>query len=131
QLRRSYRVAIAQADHAADAAYLLVRYEDLLASPSRTVARLAEFLGIAPLPILTQPTVAGIPAASNSSFRSDMVPGCIEAAAPDGGELLDGSERARLAAVLGDSAARLGYDLGSLPAWRRSVLRITGWMARA
>lgn len=131
QLLRSYRVAIAHSDHTADTSYLVVRYEDLLASPARTAERLAGFLAIAPLPILTQPTVAGIPAPSNSSFRSDMVPGRIEAAAPEGGELLDRSDRARLAAVLGESASRLGYDLGRLPAWRRRVLRVTGWMARA
>lgn len=128
QLLRSYRVAIAQSAHAADAAYLLVRYEDLLASPSRKVERMAEFLGIAPLPILTQPTVAGVPAASNSSFRMDLAPGRIEAAARDWREVLDGSERARLVAVLAESAAQLGYDLGSMPSWRRRVLRIAGWM---
>jgi hypothetical protein len=131
QLLRSYRVATAQSDDAADSPYLLLRYEDLLASPSRTAERLAEFLGIAPLPVLTRPTVAGAPAASNSSFRSNTVPGRIEAAAPDWRQLLDRPDRARLAAVLGESAARLGYDLGSLPRWRRRVGRIAGWMARA
>lgn len=131
QLLRSYRVATLQARHAADAAYLLVRYEDFLESPLRTVERLADFLGIASLPILTQPTAAGAPAASNSSFRMDMIPGCIAAAAPDWRQLLDPSDRARLAAVLGNAAASLGYDVGSLPPWRRRVLRIAGWMARA
>lgn len=113
QLRHSYRVATAHSSHDASAPYLLVRYEDLLASPSRTVERLAEFLGIAPLPILTRPTVAGVPAASNSSFRIDMLPGSIAAAAPDWRELLDRPARGRFAAMLGGSAARLGYDLGS------------------
>lgn len=130
QLLHSYRVAAARSAHAADASYLLVRYEDLLASPSLTVERLAGFLGIVPLPILSRPTVAGAPAASNSSFRTDMVPGRIEAAAPDWRELLDPSDLTRLVAVLGESAAALGYDIGSLPAWRRRVLRITGWMSR-
>ena len=130
QLLQSYRVAATRSSDAADASYLLVRYEDLLASPSLTVERLAGFLGIAPLPILSRPTVAGAPAASNSSFRTDMVPGRIEAAAPDWRELLDPSDRTRLVAVLGDSAAALGYDIGSLPAWRRRVLRIAGWMSR-
>ena len=131
QLLRSYRVAAAQSTHAADASYLLVRYEDLLESPSRTVARLTEFLGIEPLAILTRPTVAGKPAASNSSFRKDMVPGRIEAAAPDWRQVLDPADRARLAAVLGSSATALGYDIGSLPPWRRRVLRIAAWMTRA
>ncbi|MHB8815343.1 MAG: sulfotransferase family protein [Steroidobacteraceae bacterium] len=129
QLLHSHRVAAAQADHAAAASYLLIRYEDLLASPPGTVARLAEFLGIAPLPILAKPTVAGVPAASNSSFRTDMVPGRIQAAVCDARERLDPADRARLTAVLGESARRLGYDLGSLPPWRRRMLRMLTWMA--
>jgi hypothetical protein len=131
QLLCSHRVATARSDRAADDSYLLVRYEDLLASPTRTVQRLAGFLGIAPLPILSRPTVAGAPAPSNSSFRTDAVPGRIEAAAPNWRELLDPSDRARLAAVLSKTAAQLGYELGSLPPWRRRVLQLAGWMARA
>jgi Sulfotransferase family len=128
QLLRSYRVAAAQSGHTADPSYLLVRYEDLLASPARTMERVAEFVGIEPLPILTRPTVAGTPAASNSSFRIDMAPGRIQAAAPDWRELLGPPERARLAAVLGDAAAALGYDIGRLPPWRRRVWRIAALM---
>ena len=128
QLLRSYRVASAQSAHCAAASYLLVRYEDLLESPAHSAERLAGFLGIALLPVLTRPTVAGAPAASNSSFRMDMAPGHIEAAARDWREVLDASERARLIAVLGESAAQLGYHLGTLPSWRRRVLQIAGWM---
>lgn len=128
-LERSYQVAAARGRSVANGRYLLIRYEDLLATTQRSVERLAGFLDIEPLPILLAPTVAGRPAASNSSFDGDAVPGRIEpgsarlrAAAPSAA----GSERLR--ALLSDAAAQHGYELAPVPAWRRTVLRAAAWL---
>lgn len=123
-LERSYRIA-ARRGRGADDRYLLVRYEELLERPRDTVERLASFLDIAPLPILLQPTVAGVPAASNSSFREDAIPGRIEPQANPRIEILGRAALERLAALTGDTAARVGYELEPLAPWRRRVLRIT------
>jgi hypothetical protein len=50
--------------------YRLVRYEDLVADPEREMSAIAGFLGIEPLPVLAEPTVAGLAAVNNSSFGS-------------------------------------------------------------
>lgn len=124
-LERSYRIAARQRHRAVDDRYLLVRYEDMLATPERSVARLASFLEIEPLSILLQPTVAGLPAASNSSFRADAIPGRIEGGAASlRADALSRPARERLVAVLGDAARQLGYELAPVPSWRRRVLRV-------
>ncbi|MDE2448076.1 MAG: sulfotransferase, partial [Gammaproteobacteria bacterium] len=121
-LERSYRIAARSGDRADDR-YLLMRYEDLLERPRESVERLAGFLGIEPIPSLLEPTVAGLPAASNSSFREDATRGRIEPGAAPGIETLSRPARERLCAVLGDAATRLGYELEPVPALRRMTLR--------
>ncbi len=124
-LERSYRIAARQAHDASDPRYLLLRYEDLLTAPRAAVERLAGFLGIDCLPVLLSPTVAGLPAASNSSFHEDAIPGRIE---PQPAQLriegLGRAARERFSALLGDAAARVGYEIAPLPVWRRTVLRV-------
>lgn len=120
-LERSYRIAARSGD-GADDRYLLMRYEELLERPRESVARLAGFLGIEPVPSLLQPTVAGLPAASNSSFRDDATPGRIEPGAAPGVETLSRPARERLCAMLGDAAAVLGYELE--PVRRRRALKL-------
>lgn len=124
-LERSYRIAAGRARAAEDPRYLLVRYEDLLAAPRLAIERLAGFLGIDVLPILLEPTVAGLPVASNSSFHADAIPGRIEPGpAQPRIEALSRPARERIAAMLGDTAAQLGYEVTPVPAWRRTVLRV-------
>jgi Sulfotransferase family len=124
-LERSYRIAAERARAPTDDRYLLVRYEDLLATPPLAVERLAGFLGIDVLPILLQPTVASLPVASNSSFHEDAIPGRIEPGPEQPHiETLSRAARERICAILGDSAAQLGYQTAPVPAWRRTVLRV-------
>jgi hypothetical protein len=124
-LERSYRIAARQSHEAADPRYLLLRYEDLLAAPRLSVERLAGFLDIDLLPVLLSPTVAGLPAASNSSFHEGAIPGRIEPqSAQPRTEELGGAARERLSALLGDAAARVGYEIAPPPLWRRTVLRV-------
>ena len=122
ELERSYRIAV-RFGNRVDDRYLLVRYEELLESTQDTVQRIASFLDIEPLPILLRPTVAGLPAASNSSFREDAIPGRIDPGTAPKTETLSRPTRERIAALLGDAAARLGYQLEPLAPWRRKVLR--------
>lgn len=123
-LDRSYRIATR---HGADDRYFLVRYEELLEKPRDIVERLACFLGIEPLPSLLQPTVAGLPALSNSSFHRDPVPGRIQpqTASQTAAQtaILGRAAREHVAAVLGDAAAQAGYRLEPVACWRRTVLR--------
>lgn len=121
-LERSYRIAARRGDRADDR-YLLIRYEDMLERPRESVERLAGFLGIEPMPSLLAPTVAGLPAASNSSFHGNATPGRIEPGGAPGIETLSHPARERLCAVLGDAAARLGYELEPVPTPRRMALR--------
>lgn len=121
-LERSYRIAASHGRGASDR-YLLVRYEELVGNPREAVARLASFLDIEPLPLLLEPTVAGLPAPSNSSFRQDATPGRIEPQAPPPSPP-GRPARERLSALLGDAAARLGYELEPAPAWRRRIVRM-------
>jgi hypothetical protein len=121
-LERSYRIAARSGD-GDDGHYLLMRYEDLLEKPRESVARLAAFLGIEPMPSLLEPSVAGRPAASNSSFRADAIPGHIEPGGASGVHSLNRQVRERLCVVLGDAAARLGYELEPIPVRRRVALR--------
>lgn len=95
-LARSLRIA---AERAPSDRYLLVRYEDLVGQREKMGRRLAEFLNIAPLPSLREPTVAGMAVRANSSFAGDR-----ERPA------LTRLERAILKATSGAAAARLGYD---------------------
>ena len=67
-MARSLRIALEQSLRAPSDRYLLVRYEDLIGQPAEGSRRLAEFLGIEPLPGLLRPTVATIPVRANSSF---------------------------------------------------------------
>jgi hypothetical protein len=108
ELVRSYEVAAAPRE-----GHWVLRYEDLVADVEGTTDRLAAFLGIAPLPELRRPTVAGQPAFSNSSFASAGEAGLVRPAAADfHAEALTAAERRRLAARVGASAAGLGYRLG-------------------
>jgi hypothetical protein len=122
-LSASYRIALAQSRSRASDHYLLIRYEDLLHDASHTIDRLATFLGIEPLPILMQPTAAGLPVPSNSSFTSDAAPGRLYPLHQRWSDTLTHSDRERVTAVVGDAAASFGYELTTVTPWRARLLR--------
>jgi len=123
-LRLSYRVALEQSCNHRSDQYLLIRYEDLLESTHTMVEKLAAFLNIEPLPILMQPTAAGLPVPSNSSFTAEGVPGCLNSAHHRWTTTLTRFDRERLTAVVGESATSLGYDLPALALWRARLFRL-------
>jgi hypothetical protein len=100
QMAVAYWVAADNHARLPDDRYCLVRYEDLTADPDMVMLRIARFLEIEPQPSLLLPTVAGRPAANNSSFGASR---------PDLNTLLDPIERALLELAVARSAAKLGY----------------------
>ena len=132
QMRLSYREAASRSARSASDSYLLVRYEDLLEDISGSVLRMASFLGIQPLPVMSQPTANGIPTPSNSSFDSNKVAGKLDGRPADVEfHSLTARDRERLSAMLADDAGKLGYPLAPLPALRRQLLQIrthAGWV---
>jgi len=132
QMRLSYREAASRSFQPASDSYLLVRYEDLLEDTAGGVDRIASFLGIQPLPIMTQPTANGIPTPSNSSFDSGKMAGKLERRSADTEfRSLTARDRERLSAMLADDAEKLGYPLAPPPALRRQLLQIrthAGWL---
>jgi hypothetical protein len=120
----SYRVALEQSCNHPSDHYLLIRYEDLLESAHTMVEKLAAFLNIEPLPILMQPTAAGFPVPSNSSFTTEAVPGCLNSIHHRWTTTLTRCDRERLTAVVGESATSLGYDLPAVAPWRRRLFRL-------
>lgn len=132
QMRLSYREAVIRSTGPASDSYLLVRYEDLLEDTAGGVLRIAAFLGIQSLPVMTQPTANGIPTPSNSSFDSNKVAGKLDRRSADVEfNSLSGRDRERLSAMLADDAGKLGYPLAPAPALRRQLLQIrihAGWV---
>lgn len=125
QMRLSYQEATNRSGRPASDSYLLLRYEDLLEDTAASVNQMAAFLGIQPLPVMMQPTANGIPTPSNSSFGDDGVAGRLNRRPPgDAFGVLTRHDRERLSAMMGDPAAKLGYRLVPLPAWRRKLLRM-------
>ncbi|HEU0300512.1 MAG TPA: sulfotransferase [Longimicrobium sp.] len=119
-LAATYRLAVErmrrpQPDHH------LLRYEELCAAPERVMGEVAAFLGIEPLPILSQPTVAGMPAQSNTAFGDDGSRGGIHAPRPDRAPPVSAEDREMVAACTGRLAERLGYRLPA-PPWPRALL---------
>lgn len=103
RMARSYRIAAEGAAQWPRERYRLVRYEDLTADPDATMREIATFLEIDHLPSLLQPSVAGLPAANNTSFGKTR---------PDLHRALDPVERGLLALAGGRAAAKLGYGPG-------------------
>jgi hypothetical protein len=125
-LKLSYRIAAKQSLLKAPNQYHLMRYEELIASPQASIDRLAEFLGIDSLPILTRPTAAGAPTSSNSSFFAETEPGrLIPAIHEKWREVLTKSDCQRISALVGEAAALVGYELAPVSAWRVGLLRIS------
>ena len=97
----AYRNAAENVRRRPEDRYCLVRYEDLTVNPNKVMARIAGFLDIEPLPSLLRPTVAGRPAANNTSF------GTLR---PSVDDVLDPIDRAMLSLAVARQAAKLGYE---------------------
>lgn len=125
QMRLSYREAASRFGRPASDSYMLVRYEDLLEDTPGGVLRMAAFLEIEPLPIMTEPTANGIPTPSNSSFDSNKAAGKLDGRSADVEfNTLTERDRERLSAMLAGDAGKLGYPLPPLPVLRRQLLQI-------
>ncbi|HEX2078254.1 MAG TPA: sulfotransferase [Longimicrobium sp.] len=114
-LAATYRLAVERMRRPQPDRHHLLRYEDLCAAPERVMGRVAAFLGIEPLPVLSQPTVAGMPAQSNTVFGDQGAPGGIHAPPREGAPALSAEERELVAALTGRLAERLGYRLPPRP----------------
>ena len=123
-LELSYQIALEQSCGRGADNYLVIRYEDLLENTNATVDRLAAFLDIEPLPSLMQPTAAGLAVPSNTSFGTDAVPGRLNSIHHRWTTTLTRSDRERLAAVVGEPARSLGYDLPAVAPWRARLFRL-------
>lgn len=98
ELVRSYRIAaVSQSDR-----FKVIRYEDLIADTQGTMRDLAGFLGIEYDTGLLDPTVAGQPAQSNSSFALD--PAARDRMLPD-------EDYELVASMSREAAAVFGYDV--------------------
>lgn len=122
-LARSYKIAARHASRDHGKAFV-IRYEDLVAEPEKAVGRLAEFLEIEPSPVLLEPSVAGKPSRSNSSFHDSDREGLILPSTESlHRESLSGEELELLAAFTAESAQALGYRIALPGAWRTLLLR--------
>jgi hypothetical protein len=110
-LAESYRIADGGRALHDPERYLLIRFEDLLADPDRTIGCLAEFLGVEDLPILHRPTSGGLATPSNSSFKAGEAGTIDRTRAHADVNVLSADEQLRLAVVVGDAAAALRYSV--------------------
>jgi hypothetical protein len=109
-LAESYRIASEHSARGDIDRYTVVRFEDLITDTDQTMRRLAQFLEVTTLPILFQPTVAGRPSMNNSSFDADRSIGTIVTSrTASRNDSLSNQERLRIAVVVGDAAAAIGY----------------------
>jgi len=129
-LERSFRIAANDPRGAAEKQMIVVRYEDLVANVATCMDRVAQFLRIAPLPVLQRPSVAGLPSTSNSSFAIDREPGQVHPGRESRASMLTRAELDRIAAVIGAGAAPFGYELASVGPVRAAFLRCTGAVDR-
>lgn len=99
--------------------YLVVRYEDLAATPEREMERVRDFLGIAPHPSLAIPTVLERPVRSNSSFDRGELGVVVP---PRSSAALSTDAEALVRVLAGGPARALGYDVPPLAVGRRLLL---------
>jgi len=123
-LRMSFKVAVEQSK-TNDPRFLLVRYEELSEQPDTVIQQLASFLEIEYSDILNIPTVAGMLAGANSSFKQDAAPGQIlkQNEHQQSGELSE-IELALLSACLAKISRGLGYELPKVGFLRKLYLRL-------
>ena len=112
ELARSFDAALSGERRLGDR-YTVVRYEDLVADATGTMARVAFALDIANTPSLTVPTTLGAPATANAGQRERRVSGAVHALSLDGGLRLGRRDRAVVEALAGRRARALGYDTGT------------------
>lgn len=123
-LRMSFKVAVEQSE-ANNPKFFLVRYEQLSGEPVATMQKLAAFLDIEYSEILNTPTVAGMPAGANSSFKQDAAPGQIlKQNEHEQNEALSKREMDLLSVAFGKHSGKLGYPLLKIGFLRKLYLRL-------
>lgn len=120
-LARSLQAGLANRAKLGENSYLLLRYEDLLASPEEKMRTVAEFLGIPYQASLLRPTQNGEPAHANSMFREDQATGqLLPGRRSRWAETLTAEEQDALLAYYYPVARQMGYT------WPVSRLRGAG-----
>lgn len=124
-LARSLEIAARNQARSDRPEYYLVRYEELIDKPKDVVARLARFLRIEPGSSLLRPTVANLPASSNSSFGPGVESGSILANAQGRHrDSLTAYEQELVAAFAADAAGALGCQTRTLTTVRKRLLKM-------
>ena len=123
-LKVSFRTAVKQLE-LNDPRFFIVRYEELTEHPKLAIQKLAAFLNIGVSDILSQPTVAGIPAGANSSFNHDAAPGQILKLTDhqQNGELSK-AELQLLSACLDELSNQLNYPLPKVGLLNKAYLKL-------
>lgn len=112
---RALRSALEQPRRLGEERYLVVRYEELVRSPERELARIAAFAGVEWDESLLRPTLAGHEMRANSAWLVRRTVGEIHALSlDDPGAGLDRRVLRFLLATTGESARELGYPLPRL-----------------
>jgi hypothetical protein len=125
ELRSSYEIAATELQRGDNEHFMLIKYEQLIEDTQATVDTTARYLGIQALPILMKPTVAGMPATTNSSFAHEQILGRIHAdSARNAPNVPTDRDIDRLAAVVGDAAASIGYQIPASASWRARLRRV-------
>ena len=110
-LSRSFEAAERNARRLGEQRYLVLRYEDMVATPEPAMRRVADFARIDRADSLLTPTVGGVEARSNSAWTARQVTGQIESSRLDlWSEELDDHAAELIAASARRAAARY-YEL--------------------
>ena len=108
------------------AAYLVVRYEDVVAAAERELRRVADFVGIDWSDSLLRPTLAGVPMRANSAWLDRRVVGEIhDRSLDDGSRDLDRRTLALVHARTSRGGRALGYEVPRVGRIRAAVIEAT------
>jgi hypothetical protein len=106
----SLEYALENARSLGESSYRIIRFEDLVSDPERTMRGAAEFLGIDDHPILRAPTVLGAPWGGNSSTTSTRFDGVARSVAENWRGALLPMEVMAVNRFVGDLMSEFGYD---------------------
>jgi hypothetical protein len=114
KIGKSLRLALQNQAQLGQAAYHIVRYEDVLRDLSGEMASLRTFLGIADHETLLQPTSSGIPCVANSSYHLPFTAGQVQNHSEIYyQQILSPVEHELIEGFTGGHARALGYPLKS------------------
>ena len=124
EMEQSYRLA----EKADGAFHLVVSYEEMVSAQpyvvGSVVGNVMRFLDIKHHDALYHPTVAGLPAAANSSFSISAKPGEVLRVSTDRELGLSPEERKAVTAVAGENAVWLGYEADAMSGIERWAIRL-------